>query len=72
MEAQSLLKDQSQTEAKPVLPNVPIWYTREEMIQYLLRNNYSQQIADELSEKWAYDLQESFRKGFEKGLQHGR
>lgn len=72
METELSVNNKAQTEVMPVLPDVPIWYTREEMIQYLLRNNYSQQISDELSEKWAYDLQESFRKGFEKGLEHGR
>ena len=53
---------QGSEEKKP-----PIWYTENEMHQWLIRENYSEQIAGELSKKWAEDLQGAFNKGFEKG-----
>lgn len=46
--------------------NEPRWYTKEQMHHWLKRGSYSEQIANELSEKWADDLQGAFNKGFEK------
>ncbi len=51
---------------------IPIWYSKEEMYRSLLRNNYSHEIANELSEKWAEDLQQSLRKGFELGFRYAK
>ena len=50
-----------------VLPAVPTWYTPDEMRHYLIRHNYSREIADELAQRWADDLQGAFKKGYEKG-----
>lgn len=47
--------------------NVPEWYTKKELFDYLRRKNYSTQIANELSTLWVDALQGAFRKGFEKG-----
>jgi hypothetical protein len=43
-----------------------IWYTKDEMYHWLIRENYSEKIAKELSDKWAEHLQGAFEKGFEK------
>lgn len=45
----------------------PIWYTQNEIYDDLIRNKYSEEIAKELSQKWADDLQGAFNKGYEKG-----
>ena len=58
-------------EVKPVLPDVPTWYTPDEMRHYLIRHNYSREIADELAQRWANDLQGAFKKGYEKGYVEG-
>jgi len=62
---------QNNTEARndgnTVLPAVPTWYTPDEMRHYLIRHNYSREIADELAKRWADDLQGAFKKGYEKG-----
>jgi hypothetical protein len=42
------------------------WYSKEEMYHDLRRGNYSHEIASELSERWARDLQGAFEKGVEK------
>lgn len=55
------------TEQKNTLPDVPTWYTPDEMWYYLIGFNYSGEIADELAQKWANDLQNAFKKGYEKG-----
>lgn len=61
------------TPPAPVEEDVPIiWYTENEMRQWLIRNNYSEQIAIELSKKWADDLQGAFNKGYEKGVCYGK
>jgi len=46
---------------------IPIWYTENEMHQWLIRENYSEKIAKELSGKYATYLQGAFNKGYEKG-----
>jgi hypothetical protein len=50
----------------------PIWYTKEEMYDWLINNNYSKEIAAELSEIWARDLQGAFKKGWEKATNDGK
>ena len=59
--------DVSPTFGNTVLPAVPTWYTPDEMRHYLIRHNYSREIADELAQRWADDLQGAFKKGYEKG-----
>jgi hypothetical protein len=61
----------SQHDAKLLLPAVPTWYTPDEMRHYLIRHNYSREIADELAQRWADDLQGAFKKGYEKGYAEG-
>lgn len=51
---------------------VPLWYDKGEAYDYLIRHNYSKEIATELSEKWANDQQGAFRKGFELGFRHAK
>lgn len=51
---------------------IPIWYDKQVMYTFLISKNYSKEIAEELSELWATDLQQSFRKGFEKGCQYSK
>lgn len=46
--------------------SAPLWYTKQEMKDWLILNNYSKEIATELSEKWANDLQGAFQKGWDK------
>jgi hypothetical protein len=46
---------------------IPTWYTPDEMRHYLIRHNYSQEISDELAQRWADDLQSAFEKGYQKG-----
>jgi hypothetical protein len=46
----------------------PNWYSESQMYHWLIRENYSEQIAKELSAKWASDQQGAFNKGFEKGV----
>lgn len=46
----------------------PIWYTKDQMYDWLIRENYSEQIAKELSGKWSEDLQGAFNKGYEKSV----
>jgi len=48
-------------------PKPDEWYTENEMYQWLITQKYSEEIAKELSTKWAADLQWSFNKGFKKG-----
>lgn len=45
---------------------IPVWYTYSEMYDRLIRENYSKEIAKEISHKWANDLQGAFSKGYEK------
>ncbi len=49
------------TESEP-----PVWYTKQQMYMWLIGKNYSHDIATELSEQWAKDLQGAFKKGWEK------
>lgn len=49
---------------------IPVWYTYSEMYDRLIRENYSKEIAKELSHKWANDLQGAFSKGYEKAQRH--
>lgn len=42
------------------------WYSAPEIQQWLISQNYSKDIAEELSTKWANDLQGAFNKGYEK------
>lgn len=58
--------------AQPDLREAPIWYTKDEMFRWLVRNNYSKEIATELSQKWADDLQGAFAKGFDKAAREAR
>jgi hypothetical protein len=46
----------------------PIWYTKKELYNWLIHENYSKQIAEELSEKWAISSQMAFAKGWEKAF----
>ena len=39
------------------------WYTSKEMYDYLISHDYSEEIAKELSEKWAIDCQLAYNKG---------
>jgi hypothetical protein len=50
----------------------PIWYTKDELYDWLISENYSKQIADELAERWAGDLQHAFDKGWEKAKRYFR
>jgi hypothetical protein len=45
----------------------PKWYSRGEIYDHLKRENYSETIANELSDKWSDQLQGAFNKGYEKG-----
>lgn len=45
---------------------IPKWYTKEQMYDWLIHNDYSKDIATELSGQWAEDLQGAFKKGWEK------
>lgn len=45
----------------------PKWYSKQEMYDDLIRNDYSHQIAEELSERWAMDLENARNAGIEKG-----
>lgn len=58
------------TEFDKANPEPPIWYTAQEMEAYLKRQNYSADIAKELSESLAASLQAAFRKGWDKCLLH--
>lgn len=51
---------------------VPVWYTAHEMRGWLIKNKYSVEIATELSEIWARDLQGAFKKGWEKAKNTGK
>jgi hypothetical protein len=62
--------DTPETTASGDTASPPIWYTENEMYQWLIRENYSEQIAKELSSKWADHLQGAFNKGFEKGARY--
>jgi hypothetical protein len=68
-DAEVKVKENWSPENKIVL-NIPDWYKKEEMFYYLRRHEYSREIAERLSQRWADDLQGSFRKGFEKGVQY--
>jgi len=46
----------------------PTWYTKNEIYDYLIRENYSKNIAEELAGTWSDQLQGAFNKGFEKGM----
>lgn len=43
------------------------WYTSEEMRHWLRRNNYCEEIANELCDQYAENLQRAFNKGREIG-----
>jgi len=45
----------------------PIWYTSDELYHYLRIQNYAQNIAEELSVKYAENLQKAFAKGWSMG-----
>jgi hypothetical protein len=45
----------------------PTWITAEEMFHYLRRKRYSHEIAAELAEDYATNLQRVFVRGFEMG-----
>lgn len=66
-----VLEKATQIKRRPELVqlNVPTWYKKDEMYWYLIRNRYSKEIASELAQRWADDLQGAFKKGFEKGVQ---
>jgi len=51
---------------EPVQEDAPLWYDKQTMYEWLIQNKYSKQIAEELSEHWAKDLQGAFKKGWEK------
>lgn len=51
---------------------VPTWYSKDEMVMFLRQKNYSKEIAEELAQLWADDLNGSFRKGFEQGFYHAK
>lgn len=51
---------------------IPTWYTKEQMYDWLITENYSKEIATELSEAWARDLQGAFKKGWEKATNDGK
>lgn len=48
------------------LRKAPKWYNKDEMYNHLRNERYSHEIAEELSERWAKDLQLSFEKGWGK------
>jgi len=43
---------------------VPRWYSKTEMYDWLRRHHYSEQIANELAEAYATNLQAAYEKGF--------
>ena len=45
---------------------IPQWYDKQEMYDWLILNSYSKEIAIELSQIWADDLQGAFTKRWEK------
>lgn len=53
-------------EGSGILVDAPIWYTKEEIYNWLRHENYSEQIANELSDKWATSSQFAFEKGWQK------
>ena len=44
----------------------PNWYSEKEMYDWLIHEHYSKEIATELAEKYAIDLQRAFKKGWDK------
>jgi hypothetical protein len=44
----------------------PKWYSKQEMYDWLIVHSYSKEIATELSQIWADDLQGAFNKGWDK------
>lgn len=47
------------------MSTAPIWYTADEMEHWLRCQKYAPNIAKELAEGYAYNLQRAFEKGFE-------
>lgn len=45
---------------------IPNWYTADEIYDWLIKDNYSKEIAETLSKVWANDLQKAFIKGWQK------
>lgn len=50
----------------------PEWYTAHELWHWLRRHNYVPEIADELSEEYAVNLQRAFNKGYELGQRESK
>lgn len=61
---EGLRKQIDQLDTNP--QEVPQWYTRQEIYNWLTSKNYSKEIATELAEYWFRDLQGAFKKGWEK------
>ncbi len=51
----------------PIKEDAPIWYTKEEINNWMRKENYAEVIRKELAEKWAESNQYAFKKGWEKG-----
>jgi len=54
------------TKKELVSTEAPIWYTKDTIHTFLRKNNYSNDISNELSQLWADDLQRAFTKGWDK------
>lgn len=50
----------------------PVWYTKQIMHDWLIQQNYSKEIAEQLSDRWSDDLQRAFKKGWEKAFNDKR
>jgi hypothetical protein len=57
---------------QPSTDGCPTWYTKNQMFDYLKQNNYSKEIATELSGTWADILQGAYKKGWEMGRNKDR
>ncbi len=60
-----------ETEQSPA-DGCPIWYTKDQMFDYLRQRNYSKEIATELSELLSDIPQGAFKKGWEMGRNKDR
>lgn len=60
------------TKKELVSTEAPIWYTKDTIHTFLRKNNYSNDISNELSQLWADDLQRAFTKGWDKCNEYKR
>jgi flagellar biosynthesis/type III secretory pathway protein FliH len=62
-------KTDTMAESPAAMPgSVPCWYTEKEIYTWLRNHQYSEQIAKELAEPYAENLQRAYEKGYQHGL----